>query len=340
MSSNPIRLKFLLQKYLAGNCTQQELDEFWLLMNEFSENDSVETELADLWNTEAEPNAAEHVDWNKVSAKLHDRINEHNIDYLSVASSDKKRKRMWFLAAAASAIICIIFSWWFTGRNTTPMAATKPPRKAPVFQIVNLPDGTVVTLNNGSKLDYPVAFNGDSRDVYLVGEAYFDVAHDSKKPFYVHTGTYSVKVLGTAFNVKAYPGDKDISVTVEKGKVQVQKNNTSKPLGVLSPGDQLTVNTQSVQTTVEKVDVSEVLEWKDEILVFDDVSFDEASVIISNYFGVELKFKNEQLRNSRFTADFRKNNLNDVLDIICSLTNAKWHRENEKVIWVDVNNGD
>ncbi|MDH7461158.1 FecR domain-containing protein [Chitinophagaceae bacterium 26-R-25] len=337
MSSNPIRLKFLLQKYLAGNCTQQELDEFWLLMSELSENDSVETELADLWNTEAEPDAASNVDWNKLSAKLQHRIDEHKIDYLSVASNDKKRKRLWILTAAASAIICIIFSWWFTGKNSSQLANTKPQHKAPVLQIVNLPDGTVVTLNNGSKLDYAVAFNGKSRDVYLVGEAYFDVAHDAKKPFYVHTGNYSVKVLGTAFNVKAYPGDKAISVTVEKGKVQVEKSNSSKPLGVLSAGDQLIVNEQSVQTKVEKVDVHQVLEWKDDLLVFDDISFEEASVIIGNYFGVELKFKDEALRNSRFTGDFRRSSLDDVLDIICPLTKSKWYKENDKIIWIDVN---
>lgn len=340
MSSNPIRLKLLLQKYLFGNCTKQELEELWQLMGELSDNDSLENELADLWNTNAETNPAKDVDWTRVYGKLQQRIDDHEIDYLSVASVEKKKKRVWYFAAAAASIICIIFSWWFASQHSSAPAVAKVAPKAPVYQIINLPDGTVVTLNNGSKLDYPIAFKGDSREVYLVGEAYFDVARDSKKPFYVHTGTYSVKVLGTAFNVKAYPGDKAIAVTVEKGKVQVQKSNTSKPLGVLSPGDQLTVNKQSVQATMEKVDVRQVLEWKDEILVFEDINFGEASMIIGNYFGVELKFKNEELRNRRFTADFRKNNLDDVLDIICSLTKAKWYKENEKTIWIDVNNGD
>jgi transmembrane sensor len=101
-------------------------------------------------------------------------------------------------------LLCIAGTWWFL---QSPVNETKLRTKRHYLSKNTLPDGTTVVLNKKSKLSYPVEFTGSTREVFLTGEAFFDVAHNPSKPFKVHTGVFVTKVLGTAFSIKAYPGD-------------------------------------------------------------------------------------------------------------------------------------
>jgi ferric-dicitrate binding protein FerR (iron transport regulator) len=198
----------------------------------------------------------------------------------------------------------------------------------------------MVTLNIDSKLSYPKVFNGSTRDVYLTGEAYFDVKHDPLKPFLVHSGEYVTVVMGTAFNVEAYPSRDNMSVTVTRGKVKVENSN-NKALGILFAGDQLVINKSSVSSKIERANVEKVLKWKKEDLVFENITFNEAAVIISNRFGVEVLFENDGLRNCRFTGKFSSDHtMEEMLDIICMLTRSYWHKENKSVIRLSGNGCD
>src|SRR5439155_2315167 len=87
-----------------------------------------------------------------------------------------------------------------------------------------LPDSTQVWLNAASSLEFPEAFQSGKREVYLVGEAFFDVKHAENRPFIIHTGNVTTRVVGTAFNIKGYPDQPDVIVSVKRGKVQVSKN--------------------------------------------------------------------------------------------------------------------
>src|SRR5688572_8298430 len=106
-------------------------------------------------------------------------------------------------------------------------------------QFLRLPDGSTVLLNEGSKLEYPITFSGDTREVFLQGEGYFDIQHNPSKPFVVKTANVTTTVLGTAFNVKAFPSEKHITVTVTRGKVKVSKDE--KVLGVITHDQQITI---------------------------------------------------------------------------------------------------
>ena len=334
MSSNPLRLQILFKKYLTNTCTPGELKEFWQLMSEYSDNDIISDDLTKLWGDKETINtAAENVDWNDIQDQLQRKIREQESHLRS--NNFFNRKQFYWLAIAAT-LLCFVVAavLFFNTKRAVNIPFAKAKVKRTDHQVINLPDGSTVTLNNGSKLDYPPTFNNSTRDVYLTGEAFFDIKHDEKRPFLVHTGNYVTRVLGTAFNIKAYPEDANVAVTVTRGKVQVQKNGIKKALGILIPGDQLVIEKKSSNSKIIKADIPKVIGWKVADLIFDDIQFDEATVRIGNYFSVQIRFKNEALRNCRFTADFSNSDLKQALDIMCTLTKSQWSREADSTIWI------
>ena len=335
MSSNPLRLRFLFEKYLENACTKQELEEFWKLMAELSDEDLIETDLKRLWKeSEGKDQPAEIVDWDAAYVRLQQKIEDQKPDYARVISI--RRNYLLKIAVAASLLICIGLAY-LVFRESPSVELMQQAQNNATFQTIRLPDGTTVTLNRKSKLSYPVRFNGPTREVYLTGEAFFDVAHNKDKPFMVHTGIYVTKVLGTAFNIRAYDADVDVSVTVTRGKVQVQndKDPHKKSLGVLLPGEQLTINKISAAATLVRTNVDTVLEWKNDDLNFENVTFERAAQIFSRHYGIPIQFKNQTLLNCRFTGDFNNDNIAQALDVVCALTNATWRKDENGNILIE-----
>jgi ferric-dicitrate binding protein FerR (iron transport regulator) len=332
MSSNPFRLKYLLEKYIANSCSPKELDEFWMLMSEHSENDVLEEDFKNLWT--ATDASADSVDWNTLKLRLKDKMKEQSIDFAKVISM--RRKKMVMYAAAACLLLCIAGTWLLL-QSTSAVNDTKLVQSAATYQKIALPDGTTVVLNKKSKLSYPVEFTGEAREVFLTGEAFFDVAHNPSKPFKVHTGVFVTKVLGTAFSIKAYPNDADVKITVTRGKVEVKRESEGdRILGILRRGDQLVVNKASVAVAKTKVAVTDSVVFEKEVLQLDNVTFQEAAKVISRHYTVKIQFKNDALRNCRLTGDFTNDSLTQILDVICTLTNATWKLNAEtKIIEIE-----
>jgi ferric-dicitrate binding protein FerR (iron transport regulator) len=199
-------------------------------------------------------------------------------------------------------------------------------------QFIRLPDGSTVLLNTGSTLDYGVAFNDNNlREVHLKGEAFFNIRHDARRPFVVHTGAISTTVLGTAFNVKAYPEQGDITVTVSRGKVKV--SNDSRVLGIITPNQQITFHKQTLTAAQQAVKSSDVTAWVTKDIYFEDVSMADAMLQLQERFGVTIQFDNEQARACRFTATFVEGeDLYQILDVICEFNKAKYRTSASGVI--------
>ncbi|MBA4167300.1 MAG: DUF4974 domain-containing protein [Chitinophagaceae bacterium] len=331
MSSNPLRLKYLFEKYISNSCSSPELREFWQLVAHLSDNDFLSEDIKNLWDIKPVNSPPQQVDWDAVYGRLVLKMEEKNLH--ATHPINRTGRSFARLAAAAAILFCVIVSAWWLGSHFLKEQPVAKSAVAPIHQTLILPDGSMVTLNTGSKLSYPTVFNGSTRDVYLIGEAYFDIKHEDSKPFIVHSGTYVTVVLGTAFNIKAYPFEDSMSITVAKGKVKVENTYDKKSLGILLPGDQLVISKAAVSGNIKKADVQKVLQWKKEELVFDNITFDEAAVILSNRYGIEMLFDNDRLRNCRFTCRFSsENTVDEILDIVCTLTNAEWNRENKSVI--------
>lgn len=185
-------------------------------------------------------------------------------------------------------------------------------------------DGTKIILNAGSKLKYPTGFSS-TREVYLEGEAYFEVAHMDNSPFIVRSGSVSTEVLGTKFNIKAFPGENDIAVSLVEGKVKVSIANDGENL--LSPNQQLTYNKTTNEDEVNTFDLMQVIGWKDNILIFDDVSLDKALTVLERLYSVKFELADKSLKELTIKANFENASFWTIVKVIKSLTDLEYKTE-------------
>ncbi len=182
-----------------------------------------------------------------------------------------------------------------------------------------LPDGTTVNLNSGSKLIFPIEFSGNSRNVELVGEAFFDVTADAKMPFVVKTSDINVKVLGTAFNLQAYAGSKEVTTTLVHGKVILERENSgvTKQVAELKPLERAVfhLNEKEIDISAEE-DLDKFIAWKEGKLVFFNDPIDKVAEKLGYWYNVTVKIGNSHLKRYRFTATFTDEPIEQVLDLL------------------------
>ncbi|MEP1781207.1 FecR domain-containing protein [Reichenbachiella sp.] len=168
---------------------------------------------------------------------------------------------------------------------------------------LQLSDGTKVWLNAETTLKYPVQFIGDNRTVELVGEAYFEVAHDKNKPFYVKSDDQTIRVLGTSFNVSSYPNDEDIITTLLEGSVSVSGSNNE---SVLAPNEQSRMNRISGEIGRRVVEGQEFVLWKSGKFYFQNKSMVEIMKILERWYDIEVFYDNEAVKNVKLTGGFQR----------------------------------
>lgn len=197
---------------------------------------------------------------------------------------------------------------------------------------VVLEDGTRVWLNADSRLKYPVVFPGSERRVILEGEAYFEVARDTNRPFLVETGVQSLRVLGTAFNVYAYPDEPDIYTTLVYGSVALSAGG-QRHERVLVPGEQAVYHVRNGNFTVGKVDVSQVAAWKKGLFVFENQNLEQIMLKLARWYNVMVFFRNEAARTIEFKGNLPKySDFRLVLQVIEKSSNVKFDVKGETVI--------
>jgi len=179
-----------------------------------------------------------------------------------------------------------------------------------------LPDGSKIWLNNNSRLTYPKKFNKSERNVELIGEGYFEVQRNTKIPFIVKTSDVSIKVLGTKFNISAYPNDKFIETTLISGKVTVQSNEDPEVVSTLNPGESMSFDKISNHTAIAHVDTKFYTYWMKGEFVFKDEKFETLAKRIERIYNVEIIFEDQTLKEKTYTGDFRvDDNIYSILEI-------------------------
>ncbi|PWJ57578.1 FecR protein [Dyadobacter jejuensis] len=170
--------------------------------------------------------------------------------------------------------------------------------------VITLEDGTKIWLNSGSKLVYPVRFEEDHREVYLEGQAYFEVSHRESQPFYVQTKDLKVKVLGTGFDVSAYADDALTQTTLVHGSIEVSlqsidllRQNTRK----LTPGTQLRYNVNSQKINHYTVNVAEYVSWKDGYLILHQAPLQEILKKLNRYYKLPIELNDPKLAKETFS---------------------------------------
>ena len=185
------------------------------------------------------------------------------------------------------------------------------------YQLV-LSDGTKVWLNAESEIDYPIEFLGDKREVFLKGEAYFEVAPDPEKPFIVKTTSMQTRVLGTSFNINAYENEPNVYTTLLTGKVEVMlnKRGNASPV-VLKPAMQLKLDKESGDFSVEKVRVEEITAWRYGVFMFAEDDIEVVTRMLSRWYDVKFVFDGERKGPHTFSGRMSKDDkLNEILEML------------------------
>lgn len=244
------------------------------------------------------------------------------------------------VAAAAVLMIAVSSGWWVFRTYPVPQQLITLQKEKPesaVFtgkQFLRLPDGSTVLLNEDSELSYSTLFGKQAREVTLIGEGYFDVRHDPSKPFKVLTGKVTTTVLGTAFNVKAYPGQQQIKVTVTRGRVKVGDDHRT--FAIITFDEQIDVNTATNDFVQTDLKAETAIEWKGQYLILDDVSMEEAAKTIAEKYNVKIILASNDLKKCRLSATFLDGeNLNQVLTVVSGVVQATYVTQPDGHVQID-----
>jgi transmembrane sensor len=313
---------YLLDRYLSGEATpeERELVEKWLSDKNQPDNE-----------------------WERLSQPAREKwLNDLFIDIEKTIEPETKvipmynRSRQWFRLTAVAATVAIFFflylsvptiKAWFGQTKLVAMQVSQQ-------QQITLSDGSTVYINAGSEFKHPDHFNGKTREVYLSGEAYFDIKHDPSHPFIVHTGKLITTVLGTAFNIKAPKLSPDIIVTVNRGKVSV--SDEKQLIGYITPNQQITYNIETTKHEQRNVNAEEVISWQQRELRFDDMRFEDVAKTLQERFNVKISFTNDKVKNCRFSGTALKGKtIDQVLKVICAFNNSTYHYQSDHSILID-----
>lgn len=188
------------------------------------------------------------------------------------------------------------------------------------FKLI-LADSTVVWMNSGSKIKYPTNFSGNNRKVFLEGEAYFQVKRNEHKPFIVYGNDFQVKVLGTRFNVSNYKDDDFSHVTLESGKVQINKGGVKK---LLAPSEQAYMGKDNM--IIRKVNTGNFISWRGSNFIFQEETLENIMKKLSRWYDVEVFYETAEIRDIHLTCRILKyGNIEEVMALIKRVANIRYN---------------
>lgn len=358
----------LLARKMSGEATSGELEELQeLLRNDPHLHFSVQA-FADLWKHSTSKNKTESKDaYSRHLQRMRD-IGIHpsgiesaaNAETVLLSGSRKTPVLKYVIAIAASLIILAGGTWFFLDNNKTqPVTAlsadglvNEVSTKYGSKTRVQLPDGSQVWLNAGSKLNYNKDFGKDVREVQLIGEGFFDVVKNPQKPFIIHTASIDVKVLGTQFNVRSYPGDKTTETSLVHGSVEVVVRKRPDEKYILKPNEKIVVlnedsnalarqpkskTTEPIiairQLTYKEGDsVAVETEWTYNKLSFEDETFDEVAKKMERWYDVHFEFRGRNIQATRIKGSLINETLPQAMEALKYANRFQYEIEGKTVI--------
>lgn len=315
-----------IAKFLSGNLPEEEHADFLQWLDQ-EENQALFAETEQVWKlTDEYVEPDFDVDtlkaWNEVDAQLE-----------APAVVRKLSFPRQLLRIAAVFMVVALATLWYVNREVAPQSHTiATTTSTEETKELLLPDGTQVWLNGSSTLSYDEQFA--ERRVELSGEAFFDVARMEDQPFEIISGAAKTVVLGTAFNVRAYPGEKEVEVSVVRGKVALTEEARPDKAVVLEAGNAGTYIKAEKTVKKETVTSPNSDSWKTKRLVFDSTEMDEVIESLQRYFRISIEVKNEKILGCHFTGDFREPSLENILKVLEFSANLEATKQNDRYLLI------
>ena len=336
----------LIHRYLTGDCTPAQIAriERWIRAN--PENRKTFEAIKKIW--EVDPEKELHTNlrsaWQRLEREMDEQEYVHSKQHTIKLPGYKKssaRKQVWFRAAAflLVGVMVSLFTAWFAGAglfvNQQDVAMQEIRTDRAHQTRVMFSDGTEVQLNASSMIRFPRQFSADAREVYLEGEAWFDVKHNPDLEFIVNTPDATIRVLGTEFNVKAYTDEPEVEIVVADGIVSVHAADGN---GVLeSAGVRLEKNEMSrlirsgEPTPALQVDVEKYTAWLTGDFVFDETPFARVVAEWERQFDVDFMVENEELQATPLTGEFRNESFDEMLRLTSIALDFGYTHENDTI---------
>lgn len=301
----------LMDKYLSGQASAPE-----------------ERLIEDFFSAQKRKQALEHYTLSEAMwSSVEDHIHENDLNIKNTLQHKKKisRRRIWIPVSVVLTLAITFGIAYYQGlffSQTTPRWITSDSPKGQK-SIITLKDGSRVFLNAGSSITYPEVFFPGSREVKLSGEAFFEITKNPRRPFIVTTGNVTTKVLGTSFNIQAFPA-KQISITVAMGSVQVEATRPQEQQDdkqhadrvILNPNDQAVFSSEKEGLTISKVNIGKYLAWKDNTLFFEDTSIEDVAAVLGRWYNVTIEFDNALIKPCRINGQYKGKSLENILKSI------------------------
>lgn len=334
---NQERFKQLFERYTSGKCTEEERNEFFDLYAQHKDDEALQSLLDELYRqVKAETPAGAFVNF------------RGDISLPEIPGTRTRKvtpvRKLLIRTAAAAAIIGVAAAAWLltqhrqsapslalnadTGKVSVIAATTTIHTANNEKKVIVLSDSTRITLNAATEIRYPDTFDQRQREVYLEGEAFFEVANAAEWPFVIHSaGGMKTTVLGTSFNIKAYPGRSQAIVSVVSGKVKVTR--AQQELSTLEKGQEMRLQLETGVVTRRPASEVTIAAWQSGDIGFNDESLQDILKDLQVFYGTEIKLNNPGLANLLLTTGFQKNtSIESALEILCDLANAKYARTN------------
>lgn len=326
------RISAIIRKYLANRFPSEteERVQRWII----KDKDSKEKEKAsqEHWNELdfIEADADTYAALERVNLRI-----GYNKEHLANIDSYHKFSRFTHKCSRVAAIILpllivagslLYYIFDSSGNEMVQISTAYGEQK----QLI-LPDSSEIWLNAGSTISYPKSFANDERLVTLSGEAYFSVKRNTEKPFIVTTQQLSVKVLGTRFNVKAYPGDKQITTTLTSGSVEI--NATSKQPRILSPNEQLTYDKETSNIIISQVNAADAESWIAGKLIFANATSEEIFRTLERRYNIVIDIQADISASKRYTVKFLKGeSIDTILDILSDIIGFNYRQDENRIV--------
>ncbi len=298
----------LIAGKVSENISQSQEDEFENWINGKQPNNEVYSEVEQIWQDydKLKPDVTVDVDvaWDKANKKIEDSYSG----------------RSWSKISFALKVAAIILVFLTFGALYYSNLFTDAPHLTEVFESTNdvedfkLEDGSYVKLNSQTILKYPEKFDGDTRETYLKGEAFFTISKDKEHPFIIRTDKIDVKVLGTSFNIRAVEGEDYELVTVLEGTVSVAVQSSEHEI-ILIAGEQGKISKTGVLSKAKHLGIND-LGWNTGALLFKDTPLSDVAQKIGKYYNISINIGDDELNTKKITAFYNNESLENILKIL------------------------
>ena len=329
---------YIFARYLSGECTVEQEK----MVREWMQRDQILKQtmkiLQKVWNVKGEhiPQEDINIAWQRMKSQIELKSQEKKkwyekftkrITWYQIFSFHILSIRRGFqFATVFILILCgslILFHNYQNSIQAPQVSYQMISVEKGHKMNIDLNDGTHITLDAGSELKYPTEFKG-TREVYLKGEAYFEVAHDKKRPFHVHANHALIRVLGTKFNIRAWKENPTVGVTVSEGKVALSpQDEITQSTVFISKGYHSTLAQKGLPSTPVKVNVDRFPGWISNEIHFQDANVKEVLAQLERWYDYKFENVDTSVLEHRITVNIRKTNIDNVLELISVITDTE-----------------